>query len=204
MPWLMPKTNEMIHHISGKLTEKSPTHAVIECSGVGYFLHITLTTSAKLPDDERCMLYVHEVIREDAHELYGFSERSEREAFRKLIAVSGVGAGTARMVLSSLSPEDLATAILSGDVNALKNIKGIGAKTAQRILVDLHDKFTLGEELSEKILPTGNTTQNEALSALSSLGFDKTKAQETLDRIVKTEGPDLSVEDLIRSALRQM
>lgn len=193
----------MIHHLRGKLTEKSPTHAVVECNGMGYYVHITLSTAAAL-NQEAVLLYIHEVIREDAHELYGFADRSEREAFAKLLGVSGVGASTARMVLSSLSPGDLAVVIMNGDVDALKNIKGIGLKTAQRILVDLQGKFNPSEAFLEKNVPSGNTTHNEALTALSSLGFDRTKAQKTLDRILKTEGPDLSVEDLIRSALRQM
>ncbi len=185
------------------MVEKSPTHLVIECNGIGYFVNITLNT-ASVMNEEMALLYIHEVIREDAHELYGFAERSEREAFRKLLSVSGVGAGTARMVLSSLTPGDLATAILNGDVNALKNVKGIGLKTAQRILVDLHGKFEGLEIGTEKISRLGNTTQNEALTALSSLGFDRTKAEKTLDRILKSEGADLSVEELIRLALRQM
>ncbi len=193
----------MIHHLRGKMVEKSPTHLVIECNGMGYFVNITLNT-ASVMNEEMALLYIHEVIREDAHELYGFAERSEREAFRKLLSVSGVGAGTARMVLSSLTPGDLATAILNGDVNALKNVKGIGLKTAQRILVDLHGKFEGLEIGAEKISRLGNTTQNEALTALSSLGFDRTKAEKTLDRILKSEGADLSVEELIRLALRQM
>jgi Holliday junction DNA helicase RuvA len=193
----------MIHHLRGKMVEKSPTHLVIECNGIGYFVNITLNT-ASVMNEEMALLYIHEVIREDAHELYGFAERSEREAFRKLLSVSGVGAGTARMVLSSLTPGDLATAILNGDVNALKNVKGIGLKTAQRILVDLHGKFEGLEIGTEKISRLGNTTQNEALTALSSLGFDRTKAEKTLDRILKSEGADLSVEELIRLALRQM
>lgn len=193
----------MLHHLRGKLTEKSPTHAVIETNGVGYFMHITVTTASQLGEGE-VLLYVHEVIREDAHELYGFFDRNEREGFRKLIGVSGVGAGTARMVLSSMTPGDLASAILNQDVNALKNVKGIGLKTAQRILVDLQGKFGGSAGAGEIFVASGNTTLNEALTALSSLGFDKTKAQQTLDRILKSEGSDLSVEDLIRLALRQM
>lgn len=194
----------MIHHLRGKLTERSLTHAVIECGGIGYFLNISVHTASKLPADEACVLFVHEVIREDAHELYGFIEKSEREAFRKLIGVSGVGAATARMVLSSLPPAELASVISTGNVDALKNIKGIGAKTAQRILVDLHDKFSIDQEVGEKIIVGGNTVLNEALTALSSLGFDKTKAHKTLERILSSEGTSISVEELIRQALRQM
>jgi Holliday junction DNA helicase RuvA len=194
----------MIHHLRGRLTEKSLTHAVIECGGVGYFLNISVYTASQLPADEACMLLVHEVIREDAHELYGFIDALEREAFRKLIGVSGVGAGTARMVLSSLPPSELALVISSGNVDALKNIKGIGAKTAQRIIVDLQDKFGIDQDLGEKILIGGNTVMNEALTALSSLGFDRTKAHKTLERILSSEGASISVEELIRQALRQM
>lgn len=199
----MHRISNMLHHLRGKLTEKSPTHAVIETQGVGYFLSITVTTASQLGEGE-VLLYVHEVIREDAHELYGFFDRNEREAFRKLIGVSGVGAGTARMVLSSMTPGDLASAIMNQDVNALKNVKGIGLKTAQRILVDLQGKFGGALGGGEIFAVSGNTTLNEALTALSSLGFDKTKAQQTLDRILKSEGSNLSVEDLIRLALRQM
>jgi Holliday junction DNA helicase RuvA len=194
----------MIHHLRGRLTERSLTHAVIECAGVGYYLNISVHTASQLSADEACLLLVHEVIREDAHELYGFIDALEREAFRKLIGVSGVGAGTARMVLSSLPPAELAQVITSGNVDALKNIKGIGAKTAQRILVDLQDKFGIDQDLGEKILIGGNTVMNEALTALSSLGFDRTKAHKTLERILSSEGASISVEELIRQALRQM
>lgn len=194
----------MIHHLKGRLTEKSLTHAVIECNGVGYLLHISVNTASRLPADEACALYVHEVIREDAFELFGFVDREEREAFRKLIGVSGVGANTARMILSSLTPDELASVVMNNDVSILKNVKGIGAKTAQRILVDLQGKFTIGEGGAEKIIQSGNTSLNEALTALSSLGFDRTKAHKTLDRILKTEGPEISVEELIKQALRQL
>lgn len=193
----------MIHHINGKLIEKSPTHCVIECAGVGYYLHISLYTSSRITD-EACKVLVHEVIREDAHELFGFIDAGEREAFRKLLSVSGVGASTARMILSSLEPNELVGVILSKDVDTFKNIKGIGAKTAQRIIVDLHDKFSGDDSISEKVLPGGNSVRLEALSALSSLGFDKTKASKTLDIILKTEGTAISVEDLIKKALKQL
>lgn len=194
----------MIHHLNGRLTEKSPTYAIIECNGVGYFLHISLITSQRIGDSENCKLLVHEVIREDAHELYGFAEESEREAFRRLISVSGVGASTARMILSSLSTEELVSVVMQKDVDAFKRIKGIGAKTAQRIIVDLHDKFPGEMGTLEKVVPGGNTLKTEALTALSSLGFDKTKANKTLDSILKTEADSISVEELIKLALKKL
>ena len=193
----------MIHHINGRLIEKSPTHCIIECNGVGYFLHVSLYTASRV-QDENCKLLVHEVIREDAYELFGFIDAGEREAFRKLLSVSGVGASTARMILSSLEPNELVGVILSKDVDTFKNIKGIGAKTAQRIIVDLHDKFSGDDSIAEKVVSGGNSVKIEALSALSSLGFDKTKASKTLDIILKTEGTAISVEELIKKALKQL
>ncbi|MDP4952494.1 MAG: Holliday junction branch migration protein RuvA [Flavobacteriales bacterium] len=194
----------MIFHLRVRSTDRSLSHVVIECGGVGYVVHVSLNTTSRLSSDEAGMILIHEVIREDAHELYGFADEGERQMFRKLISVSGVGANTARMILSSLSASELVAAILSGDVSALQNVKGIGAKTAQRIIVDLHDKFSGDSDITEKIYVGGNTAIGEALSALSSLGFDKTKAQKTLDSIVKTEGTDISVEDLIKKALKQL
>lgn len=194
----------MINHLRGRLVDKTPTYAVIECAGVGYLVHISLNTASRIGTDEQVLMLVHEVIREDAHELFGFIEEGERAMFRKLISVSGVGANTARMILSSMNPSDLVAAIMTGDVSALKNVKGIGAKTAQRIIVDLHDKFSGDEKITEKFYNEGNTVLGEALSALSSLGFDKTKAQKTLDSIVKNEGTNISVEDLIKKALKQL
>jgi Holliday junction DNA helicase RuvA len=195
----------MINHLNGRLVEKSPTHAVIECGGVGYFVHISLNTFSKLPDDEQCRLYIHPVIREDAHNLFGFSDVPERNVFTKLISVSGVGASTGRMILSSLTPNEVIEAIATGDVSLIQSIKGIGAKTAQRIIVDLHDKIQKDDSiLLEKMDTSGNTIRSEALSALSSLGFDKTKAEKTLDKILTQEGKDLSVENLIKHALKQL
>lgn len=194
----------MIHHLKGILTENSPTHAVIECGGIGYYLHVSLNTAEQLKTGEQVTLLVQEVIREDAHELFGFADQHERESFRQLTSVSGVGANTARMVLSSMKPSDLTEVIMGRDVEAFKRIKGIGAKTAQRIIVDLHDKFPAFEVGAEKVSTSGNTIRSEALLALSSLGFDKTKASKTLDNILKTEGPTISVEELIKLALKQL
>ncbi|MCB0760283.1 MAG: Holliday junction branch migration protein RuvA [Flavobacteriales bacterium] len=195
----------MIHHLRGRLIEKSPTHAVIECGGVGYFVHISLHTFSRLPDDESCMIYTHQVIREDAHQLFGFADDDERKVFIQLTSVSGVGAATGRMILSSLSPDEVRHAILAQDVSTIQAVKGIGAKTAQRIIVDLHDKIQKGDEVSfEKITVGGNSTKSEALSALSSLGFDKAKADKTLDKILMQEGEGIALEELIKRALKQL
>lgn len=197
--------NNMIEYLKGRLAEKSPTHAVIDCGGVGYYVHISLNTFGKLGDDELCQLLIHEIIREDSRSLFGFSNERERWIFRLLISVSGVGASTARMILSSLGPDEVASSILAGDVDALKAVKGIGAKSAQRIIVDLRDKIQGGTgEVMEKIGLAGNTPKAEALSALSSLGFDKTKADKTLDLILMQEGNNMVVEDLIKLALKQL
>lgn len=194
----------MIHHLNGRLIEKSPTHAVIECGGVGYFVNISLHTFSALGEDENVRLLTHLVVREDAHTLYGFHQEDERTVFLKLISVSGVGASTGRMIISSMSPDEVKTAILGGDVKAIQSVKGIGAKTAQRIIVDLQDK--IGEVTGgTEIIPLGgNTAKLEALSALSSLGFDKTKANKTLETILKQHGSDQSVEALIKMALKLM
>ena len=194
----------MIHHLRGRLVEKSPTHAVIECSGVGYFLNISLQTFSALPDDENVLIHTHLVVREDAQILFGFHDVEERSTFLKLISVSGVGASTGRMILSSLTPEELKMAILSNDVNLIKSIKGIGAKTAQRIIVDLQDKIGDLDPGAEKIQTSGNTVKTEALTALSSLGFDNTKTNKTLEAIMKKQDQPLSVEELIKEALKMM
>lgn len=194
----------MIHHLNGRLIEKSPTHAVIECGGVGYFVNISLHTFSALGDEENVRLLTHLVVREDAHTLYGFHQEDERTVFLKLISVSGVGASTGRMIISSMSPDEVKTAILGGDVKAIQSVKGIGAKTAQRIIVDLQDKIGEVSGGTEIIPLGGNTAKLEALSALSSLGFDKTKANKTLETILKQHGSDQSVEALIKMALKLM
>lgn len=194
----------MIHHIKGRLVEKTPTHAVIEAGGVGYFINITLNTYSKLGSEENCLLYTHLSIKEDAHTLYGFKEPSEREMFRQLISVNGVGASTARTMLSSLSGDEIAQAILTGDVDTLKGIKGIGLKSAQRIIVDLKDKIGKGESGELNILtPLNNTGRDEALSALLALGFTKTSVDKVLRGVIKAQ-PDLDVEGLIKEALKKL
>lgn len=191
----------MYNHFKGKLVEKSPTYVVIECGGVGFYLNISLNTYSKIGSDELCMLYAHQMVREDAHVLYGFFDEEEREVFRKLISVSGVGASTARVVLSSLSPGEVAQAIIAEDVNLLKSIKGIGGKTAERIIVDLKDKLNADLPEAEKIQLQGNTHSDEALSALVALGFDKIKSRKMLQKL-ETSEPNLSVEALIKQALK--
>ena len=194
----------MIHHIKGRLVEKAPTHAVVEAGGVGYFLNISLITFSKLGNDENVLLYTHLSIKEDAHTLYGFAEKSEREIFRQLISVNGVGASTARVMLSSMTAEEITTAIVTGDVDALKSIKGIGAKSAQRIIVDLKDKLGKIEGVEQNILTfANNTTRDEALSALLALGFTKNSVDKVLNKVLKAQ-PDLDVEHLIKEALKNL
>jgi Holliday junction DNA helicase RuvA len=194
----------MIHHINGRLVEKAPTHAIIEAGGVGYFINISLLTYSKLKATEACMLYTHLSVKEDSHTLYGFAEKTEREIFRKLISVNGVGATTARIMLSSLTSDEITAAIISGDVETLKSIKGIGTKSAQRIIVDLKDKLGKIEGLEENILTFNNNTyKDEALSALLALGFTKNVVEKVLIKVLKAQ-PDLDVEGLIKGALKNL
>lgn len=194
----------MIHHIKGRLVEKAPTHAVVEAGGVGYFLNISLITFSKLGNEENVTLFTHLSIKEDSHTLYGFAEKSEREIFRQLISVNGVGASTARVMLSSMTADEITSAIVTGDVNALKSIKGIGAKSAQRIIVDLKDKLGKVEGVEQNILTfANNTTRDEALSALLALGFTKNSVDKVLNKVLKAQ-PDLDVEGLIKEALKNL
>ncbi len=194
----------MIHHINGRLIEKSPTHAIIEAGGVGYFINISLITFSKLKDTESCMLFTYLSIKEDAHTLFGFAEKSEREIFKKLISVNGVGATTARIMLSSLTSDEITAAIISGDVETLKGVKGIGIKSAQRIIVDLKDKFGKIDGLEQNILTFNNNThKDEALSALLALGFTKNAVEKVLNKVLKAQ-PDLDVEGLIKGALKNL
>lgn len=198
----------MIHHLRGRLVEKTPTYAVIECSGVGYQVHISLHTFQQLGDDENAMLHTHLVVREDAQLLYGFAQPEERELFLMLLGVSGVGANTARMILSAMDPETARSAIQNGDVNAMKSVKGIGAKTAQRIIIDLQDKLGALSSAGSGSAPLGgapsNNSRHDALVALTTLGFDRGRCEKTLDQIVK-ESPEVdAVEDLIKYALKRL
>ncbi len=193
----------MIEYIRGTIAELTPASLIVETQGTGYFLNISLSTFSRLEGKKECKVLVHEVIREDSHHLYGFAEREERDVFRHLISVTGVGAGTARMMLSSLSPAEIEIAVAGSDVNLLKSIKGIGLKTAQRIIVDLKDKLGRQAGGGEIFAAADNTKREEALSALVMLGFAKGAVAKVLDRIIKEEKPG-SVEDLIKLALKNL
>jgi len=194
----------MIHHLRGKLVSLAPTAAVVECGGVGYELLISLFTYGNWSGKEEVLAYTHLVVREDAHVLYGFAGTDEREVFLALLGVSGVGASTARMVLSALDPSAARAAIASGDVGLLKGVKGIGVKTAQRIVVDLQDKIGAGAVDVPSGLFSGprNKVRDEALGALVSLGFDKVRCEKTVDQIISKSPEELPVEALIKQALK--
>ncbi|NQY66304.1 MAG: Holliday junction branch migration protein RuvA [Flavobacteriales bacterium] len=194
----------MINHIKGKLVEKTPTYAIIECNGVGYHLNISLNTYSKIPDNESVMLYAHLAVREDAHTLFGFIDKDERQLFLYLISVSGVGASTARMILSSLSLVEIQTAIVERNVAVLKSVKGIGAKSAERIIIDLRDKLSKENFGSEISIETNNSIQEEALSALIALGFGKNMAEKVVVKALKGSGSDVTVEQLIKTALKNL
>jgi Holliday junction DNA helicase RuvA len=193
----------MIDYIKGKLTEVTPTYIVIDNGGIGYLVSISLSTFTRLEGQDVCKILVHEVIREDSHQLFGFADKEERDIFRLLISVTGVGASTARMMLSSLSYDEIEKAILGSDVNTLKSVKGIGLKTAQRIIVDLKDKLGKQSGTGEIFTFTNNTKREEALSALVMLGFGKSAVLKVLDRILREE-KNLTVEDMIKRALKSL
>ncbi|MDE0722637.1 MAG: Holliday junction branch migration protein RuvA [Flavobacteriales bacterium] len=197
----------MIYHLNGRLIEKHPTHVVIECGGVGYLVSISLTTFEALPDDETLFLNIHMVVREDSQTLYGFATKEERSMFLLLISVSGVGANTARLILSAMDSAIASEVIASGDVDAMKKVKGIGAKTAQRIIIDLRDKVgvsTGGGGVKSEISFQHNTVKNEALMALTTLGFDKSRVEKTLEQILDKADNDYSLEALIKQALQKL
>jgi Holliday junction DNA helicase RuvA len=192
----------MFDYISGSLIEKTPTYAVIDAGGVGYLLNISLSTFSEISAKQEAKLYCHQVIKEDAHQLYGFFKRSERETFRLLISVSGVGAGTARMILSSLSADEIAECVVYGQVGKLKAVKGIGEKTAQRILIDLKGKFDSVGGQTEIFSGPHNIIRHEALAALTLLGFPKANAEKALDKVLNNANTNLTVEELIKQSLK--
>ena len=191
----------MITQIRGRLVEKNPTEVVVDCNGVGYLLHISLNTFAGLPSDENVVLYTHLSIREDAHTLFGFITKTEREVFKLLISVSGVGPSIARIMLSSMTSEEIQQAIASGNVDVIQSVKGIGAKTAQRVIVDLKDKIMKTYDMNEVSVHTNNTHKDEALSALEVLGFNIKQSEKIVNNIVK-ENPDASIEKIIKLSLK--
>ncbi len=193
----------MIDYIKGEIARITPTYLIMETGGIGYLINISLTTFSRIEKMKEFKVLIHEVIREDSHQLFGFSEEQEREIFRSLISVSGVGANTARMMLSSLSPGEIEKAILGSDVNLLKSVKGIGLKTAQRIIVDLKDKLGKHTGSGEIFALADNTIRDEALSALVMLGFAKSTVVKVLDKIARDE-KNLTVEDMIKRALKNL
>jgi Holliday junction DNA helicase RuvA len=193
----------MIDYLKGPITRITPTFLTIEAGSIGYFINISLTTFTKLEGKSEYKLLIHEVIREDSHQLFGFADKEERDIFRLLISVSGVGAATARMMLSSLTPTEIEKAIIGSDVHLLKSVKGIGLKTAERIIVDLKDKVGKQVGTGEIFAIADNTKREEALSALVMLGFARSAVSKVLDRIVREE-KNLTVEDMIKRALKNL
>ena len=197
--------NIMFEYISGKISELTPTYVVLDCNQIGYFIHISLNTYATLENKDSAKLYVYEAIREDAYTLYGFSEKDERQLFLLLISVSGIGANTARMILSSFSVNELKTVIATDDVNQMKGVKGIGLKTAQRVIIDLKDKVDVSDaDLTAKDA-VGQTKANkeESVAALVMLGFARPAAVKVVDKILE-ENPAMQLEKVLKEALKRM
>lgn len=195
----------MIAFLKGKLIHKDPTYVVIDVNGVGYHVHISLQTYSEIKDQENIILFTHLNIREDAHILFGFSKETERKMFQMLISVNGVGPSTAIVMLSYMSVDELKSAIIHDDVNSLQKIKGIGGKTAQRVIIELKDK--LKKDSYEEIIPSAtgvrhNTVRNEALSALITLGISRNVAEKSVDAVLKKSGNTVTLEDLVKQALK--
>lgn len=193
----------MISHLSGKLVSKSPTALVVECNGIGYEVNISLNTYSRIIDSEQIKIYTHLQIREDSHSIFGFFDELERSVFRLLISVSGIGANTARTMLSSMPPNKVIESIQSDNVVAIQSIKGIGAKTAQRVIIDLKDKVLNLIDDNEFNVSPNNTQREEALSALSVLGYPIKQTQRIVDSLINAE-PDMPVERIIKNALNKL
>ncbi|WP_372932395.1 Holliday junction branch migration protein RuvA [Mariniphaga sediminis] len=193
----------MYEFIRGTIAGLNPASAVVEAGGIGFFVNISLNTYTKINDKKEVNLLIHQVVREDAHILYGFAEKRERDLFRNLISVSGVGASTAIMMLSSLEPDEIVAAITSGNAETLKAVKGIGAKTAQRIIIDLKDKFGKLADSGQILISPDNTLQNESLSALVTLGFTRKDAEKVVTKIIRDK-PDTTVQSVIKQALKRL
>ena len=193
----------MITHLQGKLVEKNPTYLVIDCQGVGYEVHISLHTFGQIPDQENVRVYTHLQIREDAHQIFGFFTSQERTLFRLLIGVSGIGASTARSMLSSMEPTQIQQAVIQEDLNTIKSIKGIGLKTAQRLILELKDKISRSDLGAEIPAVLNNTSKEETLSALEVLGYTRKASEKIVDQLIQAS-PDSSVEQLIKGALNKL
>lgn len=192
----------MIAHINGKLTEKTPTYVVIDCGGVGYHIQISLNTFEQLPDSESVKLFTHLVIKEDSHTMYGFAADDERVLFTQLISVSGVGPNTARLMLSSLKPNDIRNAISTSNWALIKTVKGIGEKTAQKVVIDLKNKIGKADASGGlSLVESRNTKVEEALAALTMLGFGKAEAEKGLTKI-RQQNPEYTVEELVKQTLK--
>lgn len=194
----------MFAYIDGKLTFKCPTYVVIEAGGIGYHINISLNTYSAIGNTERCKIYIWLQVKEDSHTLYGFADEGERRLFLHLISVSGIGAATCRMMLSSITPAEIQTAIINADVALIQRIKGIGAKSAQRIVLELQDKLKKEGPDSLISMPQYNTIKDEAISALIMLGFGKQVAEKAIDNAVKKADQDLTVEQMIKIALKNL
>ena len=194
----------MYDYIDGRLTFKCPAYIVVEAGGIGYHLNISLNTYSSLANEERCKVYVWLHVKEDAHTLYGFAEEGERRLFLHLISVSGIGAGTARMMLSSITPNEIQAAIVNADLPLIQRIKGIGAKSAQRLVLELQDKLKKEGSGSLIAAPLNNTIKEEALSALMMLGFAKPASEKAIAHALKTGGTDQSIEQMIKLALKNL
>ncbi|AFU68964.1 Holliday junction DNA helicase RuvA [Psychroflexus torquis ATCC 700755] len=193
----------MITQLRGRLLEKNPTHIVVDCNGIGYEVNISLHTFSRLKGEEQITIYTHLQVKEDSHTLYGFMEKAERLVFRQLLSVSGIGANTARMMLSSLTPEQVVEAISTEDSDTIQSIKGIGKKTAQRVILDLKDKIRSSEEYSEIVNTPSNSNKEEALSALETLGYTRKQSGKIISKICNNN-PDANVEDIIKLALKNL
>ena len=193
----------MITQIKGRLVEKSPTELVIDCNGIGYLVNISLNTYSLLSESESISLYTHLQVKEDSHTLFGFFEKTERNLFRKLISVSGIGASTARTMLSSLSPDEIQRAIISENVTTIQSIKGIGLKTAQRVIIELRDKVAVLGDIDSSIMGMSNSIREEALSALEVLGYSRKQTTKVIDKIIG-DNSEISVEGIIKDALNKL
>jgi len=195
----------MYAYLKGKLAHKDPTFVIIDINGVGYEVKISLTTYSQIKDEEAIQLHTYLQVKEDGHTLFGFFDLQEKELFLKLISISGVGPSTGLMVLSSLGPEEATNAIITEDVRTIQSVKGIGGKTAQRIILELKDKVgkeVLSDDHINISISSASTTRNEALQALITLGINKTAAQKSIDKVLKENGSDISLEELIKLALK--